>query len=236
MRIATAIVILILGSMLSQGVSAQPDRESLISAWETHVETLPGAVRLEKTGDGVYEYVDSDLPYEGELKITGALVRSAEMSGYETEFTHLGMVDFELVDLPVERMSSQVFYYWRADRQTLHYSDSEQRWMNVAEYQSSFSEMYDTSPSFGVLSFMLNYGIWVLLVALLVFVFVSFNRQAKKARTLMDDTASINKMARENLDRAQGMQDEVLAIARETRDLQADNTRILKQMLEALQR
>ena len=88
-------------------------------------------------------------------------------------------------------------------------------------------------PSFGALSFMVNYGIWILLIALVIFVFVGLNRQTKKARALMDETAAINQQARENLDRAAKMQDEGLAIARESRDLQSETNELLRQMLDA---
>lgn len=236
MRIIAAINILLLGAFIVQDALAEPDRDSLIEAWEVYVQSLPGTKSLESTGDGVYQLHDEDLPYEGELKIAGVLVRPAEAAGYQTEFSHFGMVDFTLVDIPVERMSSQVYYYWLADRQTLHYSELQQRWVDPATYQASFTEAYGGAPSFGVLSFMLNYGIWILLIGLIAFVFIAFGKQTRKARSLMDDTASINQKARENIDRAQSLQDEVLAIARESRDLQADNNELLRKMLDALQR
>lgn len=42
--------------------------------------------------------------------------------------------------------------------------------------------------------------------------------------------------ARQNIDRAEGLQDEILAIARETRDLQADNNALLRPMLDTLEK
>jgi len=230
-----SIFILLLASVACAEPQAQPDRDSLIDAWESHVRSLPGTTSLEATGDDTYRYADTDLPYEGELTIIGALVRSADSAGFETDFTHLGMVDFELADLPPERLSSQVYYYWLADRQTMHYSESQQAWVSTSSYQASISDRYGGDKSFSTLSFMLNYGIWILLVVLLGFVFVSFSRQAKKARSLMDDTASINQMARENLDKAKGMQDEVLAIARESRDLQSENNELIRRLVKTME-
>lgn len=215
---------------------AGPDRESLVAAWETHVADLPGTESFEKTADGVYQYKDSDLPYEGELKLLGALVRPSESAGFETEYTHLGMVDFELTDLPMERLTSQVYYYWLADRQTLHFSETAQEWVDAVAYQESISNLYAGGSSYGALSFMLNYGIWVFLIGLIIFVFVAVGRQAKKARSLMDETAEINQQARANLDRAEKMQNEVLTIARESRDLQKENNDLLNRMLQVLQR
>ena len=236
MRIKAIVLLLALCALLPVHAHADANRESLIAAWETHIAELPGTESFEKTADGVYEYKDTDLPYEGELKLLGALVRPADSAGFETDFTHFGMVEFELPGMPAERLTSQVYYYWIADRQTLHYSKSAQQWVDAAAYQESITDLYGTTPSFGALSFMLSYGIWVLLIALLVFVFVGVNKQTKKARDLMDETAEINDKARENLDRAEAMQDEVLSIARETRDLQKEGNELLARMLQALQR
>lgn len=236
MRLTAAFLVLLLGTFMTQGALAEPDKDSLIEAWEARIEALPSTVLLEPIDEGVYRFKDTDLPYDGELKLVGALVRPIDTAGYDTGFSFQGMVDFQLTDMSAERMSSQVFYYWLNDRQTLHYSDAEQRWVDTAAYQASISEIYGGATSYGPLSFMLNYGIWVFLVALIIFVFVAAGRQAKKARSLMDDSAAINQKVRENIDRAAALQDTVLGIAQETRDLQVENNELLKQMLDALRK
>ena len=234
MRNPVLLVTLVLAALLADAAFAEPDRDSLVSAWEAHISGLPGTELLEKTSDDTYHYKDTDLPYDGELKLIGALVRPSESAGFETEFTHFGMVDFELADMPAERLSSQVYFYWLADRQTLHYSETTDAWVDATAYQASIADLYSVGPSMGVLSFMLNYGIWLVLLALLLFVFIAFNRQTRKASAMMDETAAINQMARENLDRAEAMQDEVLAIARETRDLQKESNELLGKMLDSM--
>ncbi|MGB5491728.1 MAG: hypothetical protein WBM76_12955 [Woeseiaceae bacterium] len=236
MRTMATLIVLLLGTLVANGASAEANRESLLEAWEAHVASLPGTARLEAVGDGVYKFEDADLPYTGELRIVGALVRPTESAGYETGFSHTGMVDFTLADLPAERLSSQVYYYWLADRQSLHYSETEQRWVDTATFQNSFTDLYSNDASFSALTFMLNYGIWIFLIGLLVFAFIAVGRQTRKAQSLMDDSADINEKARQNIDRAEGLQDELLAIARETRDLQSDNNDLLKQMLDALKK
>ncbi len=235
-RVAAALIVLFVGAYAANAGPETPDRDSLVSAWEAHIAALPSTLAFEALGDGVYRFEDADLPYEGKLRIVGALVRSADTGGYDTGFSYLGMVDFELTDIPVERLSSQVYYYWLGDRQTLHYSDAERRWVDIATYQASIAGIYNTGASFGVLSFMLNYGIWIVLIAVVIFGIIAVGKQAKKARSLMDDSAAINDKARENIDRAEGLQDEILAIARETRDLQADNNALLRQMLDTLEK
>jgi len=236
MRTMATLIVLLLGTLVANGASAEANRESLLEAWEAHVASLPGTARLEAVGDGVYKFEDTDLPYAGELRIVGALVRPTESAGYETGFSHTGMVDFTLADLPAERLSSQVYYYWLTDRQSLHYSETEQRWVDTATFQNSFTDLYSNDASFSALTFMLNYGIWIILIGLLVFAFIAVGRQTRKAQSLMDDSADINEKARQNIDRAEGLQDELLAIARETRDLQSDNNDLLKQVLDALKK
>lgn len=223
-------------ALYAPAAPAAADRDSLLAAWEAYIAGLPGTTGFESLGDGVYRLEDSELPYAGELKVIGVLVRPADSGGLRTEFSHFGMVDFELSDLAVERLTSQTYYYWLADRQTLHYSASEQRWVDMAAYNTALADSYGLNTDFGMLSFMLNYGVWVLLVVLVVVVFGAVGRQARKARALMDETAAINQQARENLDRAASMQDEVIAIARETRDLQAENNELLRKLVDALQR
>lgn len=236
MRQVAALIAVVLTALYAPQVSADASRESLVAAWEAHIASLPGTIGFEAVGDGVYEFEDSDLPYAGKLTIVGALVRSTESAGYETGYSHTGMVDFRLSDLPEERLSSQVYYYWLTDRQSLHYSEAEQRWVDTATFQQSITDMYDTGTTFSALYFLLNYGVWIVLILLALFGIVAVSKQTRRARALMDDSASINEQARQNIDRAEGLQDELLAIARETRDLQSQNNALLQQMLDALRK
>ena len=223
--------------LLSSAVFAsEPDRESLISAWEDAMRSLPSTTTLESKGDGKYRLEDSDIDYAGELVVTGALIRPSDTYGYDTEFTHFGMVEFELTELPPERLASQLYYYWLSDRQTLHYSSESNTWLSTKAYQQSFSPSESLGISLGPLAFMMNYGIWILLIALLVFVFLSLGKQQKKAKSLMDDSTDINRMARENLERAEAMQKEIVAIAREAQELQKQNNALLERIAGAVEK
>lgn len=236
MRLSIRTMLLLVGLCFAGSVYAEADKAALVQAWEEHVRGLPGTIVLEASGDGTFRLQDGDLPYDGELKIVGAMVRSAENAGFDTGFSHMGIVEFTLEALPPERLASQSYYYWLADRQTLHYSTADQRWVSVADYQASLTNLYDGEAAVTGFSFMLNYGIWILLIGLILFAFLALGGQAKKARSLMDETREINQQASKNLDRAKGMQDEVLTIAREARDLQRENNDLLAQIRDALQR
>ena len=227
---------MLLGLCLGAGVQADASKESLLEAWESHVRSLPGTVSLEATDEGEYRLQDEDLPYDGKLRVLSAMVRSADNAGFDTGFSHMGIVEFALDDLPPERLASQSYYYWLADRQTLHYSTAGQGWVGGGDYQASLTDLYGGESSYGGLSFMLNYGIWILLIGLIVLVGIAVSRQSRKASALMDETREINQQASKNLDRAKGMQDEVLAVAREARDLQKESNALLVQIRDALQR
>lgn len=223
-------------ALIAQTALATPDRESLLAAWETNIRNLPGTVSFEKIGNDTYRLEDKDLPYDGELRILGALVRSSETPGLDMEFTHLGMVEFELGNLPEERLTSQVYYYWLADRQTMHYSTESQGWVNTSVYRDSFTDWYGDSPSFGALTFFINYGVWIVLIGILLFAFLAIRKQEKKARSLMDDTAEINQMARENIERSEAMHDEVLSISRQSLELHASTNELLQEIRDSLKR
>ena len=214
--------------------AAEPNRQSLIDAWVDYMPTAPGTVVFEARGGDRYYLEDENLPYAGELRLIGALVRPAEAMGEDATFTHIGMLEMELVDLPVERLQSQNYYYWLSDRQTLHFSAVGQAWLGPAAYRKAIQDLYSSDISFGPLSFMLNYGIWILLIILLIWVFVAFNKQHKKARALLDDSSSINALARENLDRSAAIQKESIQITRQVLEVQKENTRVLEQIRDRL--
>ena len=146
------------------------------------------------------------------------------------------MVEFRLTDLSEGRTESQSYYYWLSDRQMMYYDGNQGVWLNTAEYRDSFNDMYDVPGSWGLLSFMLNYGIWIVLLALFIWIFTGLNKQNKKARALMDDGANINQLARENLERSAKLQDELLESARKSQQLNMESNELLKEILAELRK
>ncbi len=236
MNAISRIAVLLIALSCSTISFASPDRESLIAAWEQRFAEMPDTEEFEALGDDRYRIKDTGLPYEGELSIIGVLLQPIDSPGYTTGFSTMGMVEFELAELPAERKASQSYYYWLNARQMLYYSDDEQRWVDSQAYTQALTTRYQPPMALGVMSFMLNYGIWILLIALVVFVFIGFKRQTGKAHALMDDSADINRKARENLDRSEAMQKEVLEISRESQQLHRETNRLLGEILAKLQR
>ena len=218
-------------------LAAAPDRDGLIGAWEAHLRALPSTKVLEPRGEQTWFLEDTDLPYRGEIRLAGALVRPADNIGGAGDFTHMGLVELQLTDLTDAQRATQSYYYWLSDRQTLYYSESAQEWLGTAAYQQALNDLYRPSRiSLGPLSFMLNYGVWFLLVGLIVFVVVLIVRQSGKARALMDDSAEINRRARENIERGAELQAELSELARQSRDLQAENNALLRELIDTLRR
>ncbi len=216
--------------------AAEPNRQALIDAWSEYMPTTPGTLEFEPRGDETYFIKDENLPYEGELRIIGAVVRPIEIGAGGASFTHLGLIEFELVGLAEDLRESQSYYYWLADRQSLYFSEADRAWLGSAAYSAAFQDYYVNETSFELLSFMLNYGIWILLIVLVVWVFAALRKHSREARALMDDSASINDQARENLDRSEKMQKEIIEISRRTLELQESNNRLLEDIRDSLKR
>ncbi len=250
-------VIVLLLLLSSAAFADQPDQASLIAAWEEYVRSLPATGKLESLGDDRYAIEDSELDFDGELRIKGVLIRPADNYGVETEFSHFGMIELELVDLPPEQLGTYLHSYWLADRQMLHYSTERGAWVDPKAYQQSFTSPGSVTGSWSLLMFMIDYGIWILLVALIISVYVFLNRQQRKSKSLMDDsedinkmarenieradrlqdeTAEINKMARENLERAERMQNEVIDVARSMVEMQKQGNELLERIAKAAEK
>jgi Sec-independent protein translocase protein TatA len=214
---------------------AGPDREGLLAAWAGFMAANPDTEDFESIGEDRYRLTDSSLPYEGEVRVIGAIVRTMEDYGAELPFSHTGFVEFELTDLPDERSQTQSYYYWAADRQTLYFSSGQGRWVTPAAYQASFNEQ--VAPGvFGVAYYLLRYGIWLLLIPVLIVAIVFAAKQANKARQLMNDAADINQQARQNIERGASLQEEVVALSRKALEQQAEANRILEEIRDSLRR
>lgn len=217
--------------LLSTAATAAPDREGLIEAWVAHMQTASGTISFERSGEDTFLLRDDSLPYDGEVRIVGALVRPTEVQFVESAFSHMGSVEFDLVTLADDRRYTQTYSYWMTDRQLFYYSENREAWLGQADYALAVQEEYGSKgAAFGPLSFMLNYGIWIALLALLVWVFRVLGRHQKEATSLMDDSASINEMARKNLERSAELHEESIEMTRQILEVQKANQALLTQI------
>ena len=221
--------------LATAALAAEPERDDLLAAWEAQFESLSETTGFEKLGEGRYRLSDSSLPYEGDLEVVGAVIRRADVVAANFPVTHTGFVEFRLADLPDDRLQTQSYYYWAADRQSLYYSAATESWISAAEYQTLLTDAYNLPASAGA-SFLFDYGLWLILIAVLIFGIVVIGRHSRKARELMDDAGDINRQARENIERSAVLQKEIVALSRRSIDLHGETNVLLQEIRDELAR
>lgn len=213
--------------------AAEPDRGALLAAWADYMAANPDTEAFEPIDSSRFRLTDSSLPYDGEIRVLGAIVRTIDDFGADLPFSHTGFVEFELTDLAEERRQTQSYYYWIADRQTLYFSVDEGRWMTPADYQAAFRDQLvpEGSSSF---FYLIRYGIWLLLIPALLLAIFFVGKQANKARKLMNEAAEINQQARQNIERSAALQEEVINISRQSLELHSETNRLLEDIRSGL--
>lgn len=216
---------------------AAPDRAGLIKAWEAAMNR-DGSLTAQP--DGSYRYRNEAIGYDGAVNIVSAIVRS---DGFEEigqpDMTAMGTVDFDLVDMPARPKDSVAsgLMMWKAERQSFIYEDKQQTWQTAAEWAKSHYEHADGSDyPRKPLRWLLDYAIPVGLVALLVFLFLWLSRAQRQSKSTMNDASEINRVARENVERAAKLQDEQKARMDESLALARRNTALLESILEELRK
>lgn len=225
------IVVIFMLVLTGFGVHAQPDKASLLDAWETRIVELGGT--LDPQPDDTYLLTDDSLPYEGTVVVVSTLIRAAPEQSYgDVQVSHSGIVEFRLEDLPVERTGSQLYYYWLTDRQNFQFLDDSQEWISQSQYNNLLQN--SRGSSYSALSWFVNWGFWIVVLILVIWLAVFLGRSQKKAKSLMSDSADINNLARENIERSAELQAEMAGLARKNAQLMEDNNVLLRQILESV--
>jgi len=216
---------------------AAPGRAGLIKAWEA---AMGRDGTLAAQPDGSYRYHNEAIGYDGAVHIVSAIVRT---DGFEeigqADMTAMGTVDFDLVDMPERPKDSMAsgLMMWKAERQSFIYDDKPQAWQTASEWAKSHYEHADgvgyPHPS---LRWVLDYLIPAGLVALLVFLFLWLSRAQRQSKSTMKDASEINRVARENVERAAKLQDEQKARMEESLALARRNTELLESILDELRK
>lgn len=216
---------------------AAPDRAGLIKAWEAAM-SRDGSLAAQP--DGSYRYHNEAIGYDGAVKIASAIVRTDGVEEIaQPDMTAMGTVDFDLVDMPARPKDSMAsgLMMWKAERQNFIYDDKQQAWLTTAEWAKA---NYDEADGVGYprssLRWVLDYLVPIGLVALLVAVFVWLSRVQRQSRSTMKDAFEVNRVARENVERAAKLQDEQKARMEESLALARRNTALLESILEELRK
>lgn len=235
--VAMTRLILLLILLVPALAAAAPDRAGLIEAWEA---AMRRDGELEARADGDYRYRSEAIGYDGRLKRLTAIVRADGMAG---EGLHgiqaTGSVDFELPDLPVssQGLQSPGLLSWKSERQNFFYDIDKQAWLSMAEWTRAFrtpGEDEETPSRWP--EWARNYGPLLVLLVFLAAVLAGAARQQRRVRALMAESHEINRMGRENLDRAAELREAQRAATQESLELARRGAATLEAILVELRR
>jgi hypothetical protein len=224
------LVVLIL--LLPALACAAPDRAGLIQAWEA---TMRRDGVLEAQADGDYRYRNESLGYDGHVRLLTAIVRADRTGrGVDDHVTAHGTVDFALPDLPVAQgdTPSVGVNSWKAERQNFVYMDDRQAWLSIAEWAAAYYGRGDRMT----LETWSRWGLVAILSVLLVLAFGGAIAVQRRARRLLRDSAEVNRLGREGIERAAELRDAQLATTQESLELARRNTATLSAILDELRR
>lgn len=211
--------------------AAAPDRAGLIEAWEA---AMRRDGQLEPQADGDYRYRSDSIGYDGRLKRLTAIVRTDGMPGEGVPgIQATGSVDFELPDLPMSSQGTQSpgLLGWKSERQNFFYDIDRQAWLSMSEWARADRGPGDEQAAPDRWrAWALTYGPLLVLFVFLAAVLAGASRQQRRVRALMAESHEINRMGRENLDRAAELREAQSAATQESLEL----TRRLAATLEAI--
>lgn len=205
-----------------------PDRASLIAAWE---QTVSRGARLVRTGPDRYTIEADEIGYRGPLSIQAVLVREQPATG--AGFSHVGVVDFALDDLPAGRANSHAVMVWRSGMQQFYF-DAARGWRAPDELAQEMTQAFD-SGGLGLMAAAAGSGmIFLLPLAVLGLILWLGVRNNRRANAVLDETRGFNDEARQELERSRAQQDEQMQILRRSVALSEDSNRLLREIAEAL--
>lgn len=230
-------LILLLVLLMPALAAAAPDRAGLIAAWEA---AMRRDGELEAQADGDYRYRSDAIGYDGRLKRLTAIVRTDAMAGegpYGMQAT--GSVDFELSDLPApsQGLQSPGLMSWKSEHQNFVYDVDKQAWLSMSEWARALRGQGEDEQASGRWpEWLRSYGPLFGLFAFLAALLVGASRQQRRVRALMAESHEINRMGRENLDRAAELRDAQMAATQESIELARRGAAALEAILAELRR
>lgn len=222
--------------LLPAFANAGPDRAGLISAWEAAMRS-DGA--LEAQADGDYRYRSESLGYDGRVRLLTAIVRSEGTPGAMTYgMQAVGSVDFELPDLPASSQGSPSsgLMSWKAERQNFFYDANKQTWLSMAEWAHAQGENDGEGASVFWSHWLRTYGVLVGVLVFLVAVLWGAARQQRRVRGLLAESHEVNRLGRENIERAASLREAQAAAMQESLELARRSAAAVEAILEELRR
>ena len=205
---------------------AQPDKGSLIAAWERLQLEDPSTEVFEKVEDRLYRFKTGRFPFDGRMRLVNASIDSVA-PGDEGGYI-LGVVEVELQGVEEEFYRTHSFSYsnWQRDNM-LYYDSKEERWLTYAQWEEALGEYWDDQATMPWYLELVS-GPGFLLVILVVFLVLAFWLSRK--------SGSHMKRALAAQDQSLAEQAKAMDIMRRSIALQEDNNRLLGEILEALKK
>ncbi len=150
----------------------------------------------------------------------------------------VGSVDFELPDLPASSQGSPSsgLVSWKAERQSFFYDANKPSWLTMAQWRDDQIQGDDGGAATPWSPWLSTYGLLVGLLIFLVAVLWGAARQQRRVRGLLAESHKVNRMGRENIERAAALREAQVAAAQESLELARRNAAVLEAILARLQR
>ncbi len=214
----------------AQETAEQISKESFLKAWEQAQKNYPTTVLFEKTDTpGIYNFETTLFPYKGRLELLNIVIN--EKINYYGNYdiqdfaVATGVAETALIDEKKESSCANNCSHskdiWR-NQQFLFFIQDAQKWMTEAEWENYIELQPKPKPKPKKHKNYKKYLSWYialgLLILLYIYIYIYNNKYQKKWH--------------QKYDASMQLQQEAIAITRESLDLQKQQIELLKKILE----
>jgi len=197
----------------------EPNRQSLLEAWEAGLRGDPQTLFFEKLEDHRYRWSTERFPFDGVIRVLNLVIddRSFEYAASGV----VGVVEAELegVSDDFRRQYAYSIGLWHGAN-TLYFDREAGEWQSAAEWQSSIAEQYSDGGWLARFSGWM----WVIFLAIMVVVVSWLARRA--SRQMKTATAA--------QDKALAEQERAIRLTEDAIEISRDSNRVLKEIRELL--
>lgn len=215
----TAAFVLTLSALVPPAAAAQPDRTSLLAAWENQLRADPQTLVFEKIDDDRYHFSTERFPFDGTIRVLNLVVDDRTLDYAEGGTMGVVEVDLENLNDEFRRQHAYSIGLWQASN-TLYYDADSESWVSAAQWQSSMMDRYAGGGWWGWIS---SASWFVFLLLLLVVLFFAVRRANKQIKTTMAAQ-----------DKALAEQERAIRLTEEAVELSRDSNRVLKEIRDLL--
>lgn len=231
-------IIVLLLAILPAWAAAVPDRASLVAAWEA---AMRHGGTLEAGEAGHYRYHSDELGYDGGLMLVAVVVRAGEPAPLAGEGVDAsGTVEFSLDALTPAQREARSIAFWKSQHEQFFHDAASGQWLTSADWALTRYRDADGGVDSGgvesgaVQGFLReHFGTLALLVILVVSLWF-MSRGQGQVKAQLDEAREINRIARENVERAAQLQEEQRALVHEAVELERRSLATLEAILAEL--